>query len=173
MITQTDPENLELLLINLNSVLTSSKNTSYPSLLMVTASNSFPTLFLENKNISATFIYSRQYMETTVYFVDAALHANKSKIICGFVNRQRENWLATLHGSLFVACQCQGALVPGLGPNCLGPWRAHTETTVPPAPEGLPRKLMRTIGMNLLQFPSVMWIPPWEGLSGHLASGEA
>lgn len=97
----------------------------------------------------------------------------KDKIICGFVNRRRENWLATLHGSLFVACQCQGALVPGLEPNRSGPWRARTKTTVPPAPEGLPRKLMRTIGMHLLQFPSVMWIPPWEGLSGHLASGEA
>lgn len=77
MIIQTDPENLEVLLINLNSELTSSNNICHPSLLMVTVSNSFPTLFLENKNISATFIYSHQYMETTVYFVDTALFSCK------------------------------------------------------------------------------------------------
>lgn len=73
MIIQTDPENLELLLINLNSVLTSSKIISYPSLLTVMTSNSFPTLFLEKKNILAKCIYSHRYMETTVYFVETAL----------------------------------------------------------------------------------------------------
>jgi len=72
MIIQADPEDSELLHLNLNSVLTSSKNISYPSLLMVMASNFFPTLFLENKNIFV-YIYSHQYMETTVCFVGTAL----------------------------------------------------------------------------------------------------
>lgn len=90
--TQADPENTQLLLINLNCMLPSSKTLRAPLLLMVMASPSCPMLLFGNTNILAAFTHCHRHRERAVLSADAAGKQDRS--VCGFVARLgRSTWL--------------------------------------------------------------------------------
>lgn len=164
--TQADPVNIEISLINLNSTLASSKTLRALPLLKAMASGSCPALLFEKKTILAAFIYSQpSRKERCALLTQWASKGQECLWGCG---QAGEKCLAALHGPQVLPT-----------PQGTGPRTGTQDTARVHRKHSLQRlflQLQRDPNAGCWQGPAAAPIcngqPTRESLLGHWASAE-